>query len=64
MDMQHPRLERGFAHCRLCDQVVPLDDMAVMTYPALPVPPCCQACWDRTRDAHLRRDIAGGALDP
>lgn len=62
--MQHRRPGRGFAHCRLCDRVIPLDDMAVMTYAALAVPPCCQACWDRTRDAQGRRNVADGAIEP
>lgn len=62
--MQHPRLERGFAHCRLCDRALPLDDMAVMTYAALAVPPCCQACWNQARDAQVRRNVADGAVEP
>lgn len=62
--MQHPRFERGFAHCRLCDQAVPLDDMAVMTYAALPVPPCCQSCWNQARAAQVRRNVADGAVEP
>ncbi len=38
--------------------------MAVMTYAALAVPPCCQACWNQARDAQVRRNVADGAVEP
>jgi hypothetical protein len=46
----------GFAYCRLCRRMLPLDDMAVMAYRELRVPGCCARCWQRVRSHNEARE--------